>query len=424
MADLLALSARIIDEGDLSEPTNRVTGELSEIRDGIGFVEAFSNVVAFRTGEGLVVVDTSLQAFGRAAADALRSWAPGEPLHTIVFTHGHVDHVGGAPVFVADAAERGDPRPQVAGHRNVPVRFERYDATNGYNLAINRRQFGPDAFSDTGRFFDDWVRPDVTYESSLDLPVGELDMQLRHDRGETDDHTWTWIPSLKAICGGDFLMWCFPNAGNPQKVQRYPLEWARALRSMAALEPELYLPAHGLPIAGRDRIATVMDDAATALEGLVESTLELMNAGARLDQILAEVRVPQHLLDKPYLRPIYDEPEFVVHNIWRLYGGWWDGNPATLKPAPADALATELAALAGGAFKLAERGQTLAESDEDRDLRLACHLVEHAALAAPEDPQIHAIRAEVYERRRSHELSLMARGIFGDAVERSAQTDR
>jgi len=24
----------------------------------------------------------------------------------------------------------------------------------------------------------------------------------------------------------------------------------------------------------------------------------------------------------------YDDPEFVVHNIWRLYGGWYDGNPA------------------------------------------------------------------------------------------------
>jgi len=29
---------------------------------------------------------------------------------------------------------------------------------------------------------------------------------------------------------------------------------------------------------------------------------------------------------------VYDEPEFIVHNIWRLYGGWWT-QPATLKPA-------------------------------------------------------------------------------------------
>ena len=35
-----------------------------------------------------------------------------------------------------------------------------------------------------------------------------------------------------------------------------------------------------------------------------------------------------------YLRAIYDEPEFIIHNIWRLYGGWYDGNPSRLKPAP------------------------------------------------------------------------------------------
>ena len=45
------------------------------------------------------------------------------------------------------------------------------------------------------------------------------------------------------------------------------------------------------------------------------------------------MKPPAHLLERPYLRPVYDEPEFVVRNVYRLYGGWWDGNPANLKPA-------------------------------------------------------------------------------------------
>ena len=49
---------------------------------------------------------------------------------------------------------------------------------------------------------------------------------------------------------------------------------------------------------------------------------------------------PQHLqgevelLAKPYLRPFYDEPEFVVRNVWRQFGGWWDGTASRLKPSP------------------------------------------------------------------------------------------
>jgi alkyl sulfatase BDS1-like metallo-beta-lactamase superfamily hydrolase len=131
---------------------------------------------------------------------------------------------------------------------------------------------------------------------------------------------------------------------------------------------------------------------------------------------LHEVRLPEALLDKPYLRPVYDEPEFVVRNIWRLYGGWYDGNPAHLKPAREQALAREVAQLAGGAQALAKRAQEIADAG---DLRLACELAEWAGLAAPEDRTVHGIRAEIFLARRKQELSLMSKGIFADAARRS-----
>jgi len=115
---------------------------------------------------------------------------------------------------------------------------------------------------------------------------------------------------------------------------------------------------------------------------------------------------------------VYDEPEFVVRNVWRLYGGWYDGNPATLKPAPEAAVAAELAALAGGADRLAGRARALAE---EGDLRLAGHLAELAALASPDDRTVHAARADVFERRVAAEASTMAKGIFGWAATESRQ---
>src|SRR5947199_2349445 len=137
----------------------------------------------------------------------------------------------------------------------------------------------------------------------------------------------------------------------------------------------------------------------------------MMNAGARLDDIVHTVRAPAHLLARPYLQPVYDEPEFVVRNVWRLYGGWYDGNPATLKPAPETALAHELAGLAGGAGHLARRAAELAEAGDEASLRLAGHLAELAALAAPKDASVHTIRAEVFERRRDFEASTMSKGV-------------
>lgn len=429
MADLLKLSQSILDGSPAPAGSgrdvavNRINGELSEIADGIAMIEAFSHVVLFKTDDGLVLFDTSLEAFGPQVVKAMRGWSD-DCVRAIAYTHGHVDHVGGASAILAEAGERSHARPQVIGHENVKPRFDRYHLTTGYNRAINARQFGGAGRSFIGagaaeRFGPaQWVEPDTAFSERLGFASGDTRFEMRHARGETDDHLWAWVPERKAVVTGDFLVWVFPNAGNPQKVQRYPLDWAAALREIAAREPELLLPAHGLPIGGKARIARVLDDVAGALESLLGQTLQMMNAGERLDTILHEVKLPMETLEKPYLRPVYDEPEFVVRNIWRQYGGWYDGNPANLKPPADAAVAREMARLAGGAEALATRAIELAHAG---DLRLACHLAEQAALAEPDSRAVHAARAEVYETRLKAELSLMARGIYGDAARTSRE---
>ncbi len=420
MADLFAISEKIISEGVANEPVNRVNHQLSELTSDIAMVEAFSHSIVFKTNDGLVVFDTSGAGGGQPVVDAIRGWNKSR-FNTIIYTHGHIDHVGGSGAFARDARSSGVPNPQVIGHENIPVRFDRYDYTNGYNQVINSRQFK--GFSALGiggaeSFLPrDTIRPTVVYHDRLSINIGGMNVDLRHAKGETDDHTWSWIPQYKAICAGDFFIWNFPNAGNPQKVQRYPVEWAAAMRDMADMGAELFLPAHGLPIRGAGTIRMVLEDVAAALEKLIMETLEMMNDGARLNDIIHTISVSEQLLAKPYLRPLYDEPEFVINNLWRLYGGWYDGNPAHLKPAKASALAIELASLAGGANVLANRAREIAS---DGDFRLACHLAELSVQAEPDNREAHAARAEVFEARRKAETSLMAKGIYRFAAQESA----
>ncbi len=189
------------------------------------------------------------------------------------------------------------------------------------------------------------LRPHETFATRSTLVAGDTTIELHHARGETDDHLWAFVPDRKWLFAGDFVIWHFPNAGNPQKVQRFPAEWAAALRTMAATGAELLVPAHGLPIEGAARIAAVLETTATALEHLVADVLAMMNAGASLDEVIHTVRVPDETLALPYLRPFYDEPEFVVHNVWRQYGGWWDGAASRPKPSPDRELAAAIAEL-------------------------------------------------------------------------------
>lgn len=380
---------------------------LEEYAPGLAFVSSFANVVVVDTADGLLLFDTSSQLTGATVLGQIREWSA-RPIHSIVFTHGHIDHVMGVRAF--EQMEPAVATARVIAHEAIGARFERYLRSAGYNGVINARQFGFPGFV----WPTDYRRPDVLYRNELELELGGVKIELRHARGETDDHTWAWLPAQRAVVTGDLFIWASPNCGNPQKVQRYPNEWAAALRAMAALGPVLLLPGHGPPIEGAERVHQALSDSAELLEHLHDRTLELMNEGAPLDVILGRVRAPEHLLERPWLRPVYDEPEFIVRNVWRLYGGWWDGNPANLKPAREEHLAAEIARASGGALELARRADVLSRQGEHA---LACHLVEWAGRAAPGDAEIRALRAAVYQRRAESETSLMAKGIYRAAAE-------
>jgi len=390
----------------------RTSGAYVEVAPDTIFMATLANINAFRTADGLVLVDTGLSFLARMHHERLRTWDTSR-LNTAVYSHGHIDHIFGVPPFDEEARANGWPAPHVIAHEAMQARFDRYVLTAGYNSIVNQRQFGfpqpvpwPTSFRD----------PDEVYRDVLGVDVGGERFELHHARGETDDHTWTWVPGRRVLCSGDMFIWATPNCGNPQKVQRYPADWARALRKMIGLGAEVLLPGHGFPILGADRIATALGDTADLLENLHDRTVEMMNAGESLDAILHEIRPPQDLIEKPYLRPVYDDPEFIVRNIWREYGGWYDGNPAHLKPARDGDLAGEIASLSGGASRLAERARDLAAEGK---LRLAAHLAEMAAAAAPDDRVVHAARAEVFEKFADAEPSVMAKGIYRWALKES-----
>jgi alkyl sulfatase BDS1-like metallo-beta-lactamase superfamily hydrolase len=389
------------------------SGQLAEVQPGVAFVDAFANSAVVDTGDGLVAIDTSGVFHAKSVHDSVRGWSSSR-LNTAIFTHGHIDHVFGVDLYEEEARTNNWAPPRVIAHEAIAARFDRYQLTAGYNGVINQRQFRLPGLS--------WPKsyryPDVTYTEQLRIEVGDEPFELFHDRGETDDATWVWSPTRRILFAGDMFIWASPNCGNPQKVQRYARDWAAAFRKMDALTPEILLPGHGLPIVGAARVHQALSEGAELLETLVEQTLALMNEGARLDDIVHTVRAPEHLLARPYLRPIYDEPEFVVRNIWRQYGGWYDGDPSHLKPAPPSVLAAELAALAGGASRLAERAVEVAAAG---DLRLAGHLAELAAQAAPDDKGVHAARAEVFGARAREEASTMSKGIYSWAEHESRQ---
>lgn len=362
------------------------------------------SVTVIRTTAGLVLLDTAKPDTAGKTLAAVRRW-DNNPIHTVIYTHGHIDHTSGIKLIDEEADARSVPRPHIIAHRNVLRRLSRYEASHGFNSTVQGQQFD----------YPDYVypirqrRPDEVYDDTLSLRIGNERFELFHGRGEIDDATFVWLPEHRVLASGDFVIWAFPNAGNPRKVQRYAPDWAAALRRMQALKPEVLIPGHGPAIFGGERATRVLDDGAGVLESLTRQTLELMNQGRSLDEILHSVRAPAELLAKPYLLPKYDDPEFVVQGIWHFFAGWFDGNPAHLKPAPSAELAGEIAALAGGTATLAGRAKALAEAG---NTRLAAHLIELASSASPASAETQTVRAKVYAQCAEAEPSLIGKAIY------------
>lgn len=381
----------------------RFFGPTEEVAPGVLMQAAFVNTYAVATPAGLVLVDPGFTHTSTTLFDAVRGWSAA-PLRTAIYTHGHVDHAFGLGAFL-DAGER----PDIVAQENCLARFRRYGAMHGWNAAINQRQFSLPTPTFVRRF--DW--PTVLVRDALVQRLGDVTLDIRSARGETDDALWVWIPERRHLFTGDLVIWQAPNCGNPQKVQRYPEEWADALEAMAGLGAEWLFPGHGLAIRGVEAIRVFLGNTARYLRVIVEQVRARMNAGETPEAILHGVEPDPDLARLPYLQPTYDHPKFIVRNLLRLWGGWWNGNAADLLPATLAEQAGEVARLAGGADVLVARGRVLLAAGRSD---LAAHLAEWATRAAPNDRGAQEFKRDVYAWRLREERSLMARGIYRAAM--------
>jgi alkyl sulfatase BDS1-like metallo-beta-lactamase superfamily hydrolase len=370
------------------------------------------NAVLFETDEGLVLVDTGMAPGGPAVLATIREVSDA-PLHTIVYTHGHVDHAYGTWALL----EAGE-TPEIVAHEALPARFERYIRLRG-SLAKYMSQ----PLESLPKTRDDLVWPTRTFRDDLELTIGGERFVLRHHRGETDDHLYVWVPERRVLASADYYQGFLPNAGNGKRVQRYPEEWAAALREMADLDAKILLPAHGEAIASPSEIRDNLLVLAEALQYIVDHTIAGLNAGLRKDEIYRSVRLPEHLASNPALRVQYVSASDISKMVIGRYTGWWDDVPSHWTPAPLEARAREIVGLAGGMEKLAARARELAETD----LRLACHLADWAFLADPTDPLAQTLVLEIYKRRiLDPESNTMEMLTYVDAMAaaRQAQLDR
>ena len=370
-----------------------LSGELAGqvLGDGLVVLPGQGNSLAAETDAGVVLLDGSGYLHVEAMIATLREHTD-SPLHAIVYSHGHHGYNAAVDVWQRHNAGRGDPPPRLVAHENVLRRYARYRETEQLQLRMASVQFPArqpvplDVLAAGLRLHD----PTETFSDRMTLVEGARRVELIWAPSEVDDAIALWFPDDGLLCGGAATPgFTIPNVGTPLRTQRFTIRWAETLEHLAELGAARLLTEFGPMIEG-DEIRVQLLATADALRWLRDEVVRRMNDGMDEAEIVADMTYPADLFDRPWMRPTYGAPEYIVRDLYREENGWWDRNPTTLHPAPQpDAAAAVLSAITD-ARAVVERARALAAAG---DIQLALHVIDLLALAAGDDPDVVEARA-------------------------------
>lgn len=359
--------------------------EIQEISSGVWFIRMpLVNCTLIETDEGLVLIDTGMKPAGPSLLAAIRKISD-ISIHTIIYTHGHVDHSYGTWALI----EAGE-SPEIIAHENIKARFKRYLKLRG-SIAKYMSQPEEQLPLDSA----DIIWPTRYFVDELNLEIGGVEIELKHFKGETDDQLFVWLPKEKIVLAADYYQGFLPNAGNGKRVQRDVSEWIEALKAMTKLKPEIMLPSHGEVVLGQEKVKENLEVLIDALDFILYETISGLNDGLRKDQISKSIKLPDDLKNHPQLKEQYVTAKDISKMIIKQYTGWWDDIPSHWSPATVETQAEEIIKLAGGIDPFVEYTRKLMTSD----LALASNFTDWAYFADPYNPEVQQLVLDVYKQR-------------------------
>jgi alkyl sulfatase BDS1-like metallo-beta-lactamase superfamily hydrolase len=301
-----------------------------DLGDGIWMSPGWSNSYMLPTDDGRVVINTGMGFEGplhRRSYDAVDP----SPTRAVLLTQGHYDHVGGVDVVK-------DPDSDVIAQANFSVWRDDNERLEGF-----RSRNSAFAFMDAIVAAMEYARsvgvgavpqarpePTITVEERLELSIGGRELVLiATPGGETFDSMVVWLPQERTLFSGNLFGPLFGHVPNLVTIRgdryRDALTYIGSLDVVTELAPERLITGHFDPIDGADRIAAEVAAMQEAMQWVHDRTVDGMNAGSDVYELMREVRVPDHL----DVGEGYGQTKWNVRAIWENYAGWFHHRSTT-----------------------------------------------------------------------------------------------
>lgn len=391
----------------------KITGDIYQAR---GF--SLGNVQMIITGQGLVIIDSTESV---AAADKILKEfrkITDKPVRYLIYTHGHIDHVKGASVFMKDKPEIIATHDGVQFMKKDLVELKEFHCRSRHNQAgLSAVEFARPLPNEspvtTLCTEDELIWPTITFEKEYKFTLGGKSFELYHTTGETPDHLMVWLPDERALFCGDLYYTSFPNLSTPMLEARPVRGWYESLERMIKLKPEYLIPNHSAAVSGESKVREVLTNYSKAIKYVFDKTWQCINDGKTVDEAVQLVKLPEELSGLSYLREVYGRVDWSVRGIYQGTTGWYDGKGTKLNPLGPALLARELVALSGGADKILLRASQAQESGEHQ---LACELCDIVIAANPQDKLARVIKASSLEYIGYTSANLNVFGFYRSAA--------
>ncbi len=368
------------------------------INDFVVLSEAFSNAYLIETPAGNVQINAGMGMEAPVIEANFKQFSDRQ-LHTLIFTQGHVDHVGGTAYF-----REKNPGLRVISSDKT-AEHQRYDQ----RLAAfrgNRSAFAfTDKFASAFKYYQDngytefppqdSPTADVLVEDRMTFELGGIVFEIIAVPGaETNDSLIVWLPEQK-ICFTGNLFGCpfghFPNLVTIRGDRyREALVVAEAVATVRNLEPEIICYGHHGPVVGKQLIQDELTALHDAILYVHDATVEGMNQGKDVHCLMRDIKLPAEM----EVGQGYGKVSWSVRAIWESYAGWFHHQSTTeLYAVPQSSVAADLVELAGGSAAILERAREKYSKGKHEE---ALHLLDTIRDAGADGEESRALGTDIH----------------------------
>ena len=397
---------------------NRTHG-LFQVSDRIFQVRGFdlANLTLIEGDEGLIALDALTVADTAAAALALyrrhRDPDGRRVLHTVIYSHSHADHFGGAlglvsaddvaagrvqviapdgflHAAVAENVIAGVPMMRRAqfqfGHTLPKGPGGQVDAGLGKTMPLGRPGLIPPTRLIT-QPFEQHVIDGVAFHFQL-APDTEAPAEMH-----------CWLPGERALNLAENTNHTLHNLCPLRGSQvRDALAWSKHLHQALhrwGEQAEVLFAQHHWPTWGNGRVRAFLAEQRDLYRVLHDQTVRLMSHGCKAAEIAERLQLPPGVAQRWHNRGYYGTVSHNVKAIVQRYLSWYDAHPANLHALPPVPAALKTIAYMGGIDAVMAR----ARADFERgEYRWVAEVMKHAVHAHPEHAGARELAAQALEQ--------------------------